>query len=315
MSIDINAADYVQRFDPAQATVGVVGYGYVGRAVEQFFSWHVDEHNDPKALFDVKVYDKAKPEMGTLADVVRLAEVIFICVPTPMRPDGSCHTGIVESVITDIVAEAGRQSRNTDSFVLVVKSTVYPGFTDDMKKKYPVRLLFSPEFLTEKNSVEDFEKTNRIILGGDTEDARVVFKFFEAKLYERLATYACAVVNCDSAVAEMTKLFTNGILMTKVVFCNEMYQLCQKMGVNYAEVRQLAVLDRRIGESHTFVPGHDGQLGAGGHCFPKDINNLRNVCRQQGVPERLFTAVIERNNEVREVKDWEEMKGRAVIDV
>jgi UDPglucose 6-dehydrogenase len=102
--------------------------------------------------------------------------------------------------------------------------------------------------------------------------------------------------------------------MTKVLFCNEMYQLCQKMGIDYEEVRTLATLDFRIGVSHTYVPGHDGSLGAGGHCFPKDINNLRNVCRQQGVPEKLFTAVIDRNNEIREDHDWEKMKDRAVID-
>jgi UDPglucose 6-dehydrogenase len=314
MSIDINATDFIEKFDPAQGTVGVVGYGYVGQAVEQFFRWTADENGNPKSLFDVKVYDKAKPEMDTLSDVVGKAEIIFVCVPTPMKNNGACHTGIVESVIKDIVDEAARQSRNLSSFVVVVKSTVYPGFTSEMRKRYPIRLLFSPEFLTEKNSVQDFENTNRVLLGGDVEDGRVAFKFFEARLFERMMMAQCVVVGCNAEEAEMAKLFTNGILMTKVLFCNEMFQLCQKMGIDYEEVRSLATLDPRIGFSHTYVPGHDGSLGAGGHCFPKDINNLRNVCRQQGVPEKLFTAVIERNNEIRENKDWEEMKGRAVID-
>jgi UDPglucose 6-dehydrogenase len=314
MSIDINATDFVPKFDPAQATVGVIGYGYVGRAVEQFFRWKTDENGNPAQLFDTKVFDKAKPEMDTLADVVGKAEIIFVCVPTPMRKDGACHTGIVESVLKDILDEAARQDRSPNNFVVVVKSTVYPGFTDEMKKKYPLRLLFSPEFLTEKNSVQDFENTNRVLLGGDIEDGRVAFKFFEARLYEKLLLNQVVIVGCESKEAEMAKLFTNGILMTKVLFCNEMYQLCQKMGIDYEEVRTLATLDFRIGVSHTYVPGHDGSLGAGGHCFPKDINNLRNVCRQQGVPEKLFTAVIDRNNEIREDKDWEKMKDRAVID-
>jgi UDPglucose 6-dehydrogenase len=314
MSIDINSTDFVSKFDPSQGTVGVIGYGYVGRAVEQFFRWVTDENGNPKQLFNVKVYDKAKPDMDTLSDVVASAEIIFVCVPTPMRKDGSCHTGIVESVLKDILAEAERQARNPSSFVVVVKSTVYPGFTDEMRAKYPIRLVFSPEFLTEKNSVQDFENTNRVLLGGDVEDGRVAFKFFEARLYDKIMLNQVVIVGCESKEAEMAKLFTNGILMTKVLFCNEMFLLCQKMGIDYEEVRTLATLDFRIGVSHTYVPGHDGSLGAGGHCFPKDINNLRNVCRQQGVPEKLFTAVIERNNEIRENKDWEEMKGRAVID-
>jgi UDPglucose 6-dehydrogenase len=252
--------------------------------------------------------------MGTLTDVVSKAELIFVCVPTPMRKDGSVHTGIVESVIKDIVDEAVRLGRATDTFVVVVKSTVYPGFTNDMKKKYPVRLVFSPEFLTEKNSVGDFENTNRILLGGDQEDGRVAFKFFEARLYDKIMLNQVLVAVCRPQEAEMTKLFTNGILMTKVLFCNEIYQLCQAMKINYEEVRALATLDRRIGLSHTYVPGHDGQLGAGGHCFPKDINNVRDLCRKYDVAEKLFTAVIDRNNEIRTEKDWEEMKGRAVID-
>ncbi len=115
------------------------------------------------------------------------------------------------------------------------------------------------------------------------------------------------------AVAEMAKLFTNGILTTKVMFCNEVYQLCQKFDIAYDEVRVAALLDRRIGDSHTMVPGHDGQLGYGGHCFPKDINNLKACCRELGVDEKIFTAVIDRNEQVREDKDWLRMEGRAVI--
>lgn len=313
MPIDIRATDFVRRFDPKDATVGVIGRGYVGSAVELFFSWMVSDGN-PKKLFEVKVYDKAYPELNSLKDVVGSAEVIFVCVPTPMRKDGSCYTGIVESVLKDIVDEAERQARSLDTFVVVVKSTVYPGFTKEMKERFGLRLLFSPEFLTEKNSHEDFEKSNRILLGGDEDDARVVFKFFEAKLFEKIATNACMILNVRAEEAEMTKLFTNGILMTKVLFCNEIYALCQKMGINYDEVRMLGVLDPRIGASHTSVPGHDGQLGAGGHCFPKDINNLRHIATIHSTGEQLFSAVIQRNNELREEKDWEKMSDRAVTD-
>lgn len=304
--IDIRSADFIKNFDIKQGTVGLVGHGYVGKAVDAFFREHVGK---------LLVFDRAKPEMDTLKDVVGQSEVIFVCVPTPMKKDGSCFTGIVESVFGDIERTAKELGRSQDSFVVVHKSTVKPGFTEEMQLKFPnMRIVYSPEFLTEKNSIEDFKNTNRIVLGGDEEDTLVLFKYFEGAIPMRIATDKTVILQCGPTSAEMVKLYTNGILMTKVLFSNEMYQICQKLGVDYEEVRVLANLDHRIGAGHTKVPGHDGQLGAGGHCFPKDINNLRAFCRELGIPERLFTAVIERNNELREDKDWERMEGRAVID-
>lgn len=303
--LNINDTDFVQKFKIADATVGVVGYGYVGTAVEHFFS----------RACTVLVHDKAKPELRSLGDLVSNCEVIFVCVPTPMRNDGSCYTGIVEEVISNIKLVAKDVGRTLDSFIVVVKSTVRPGFTEEMQCKHlNMRLMFSPEFLTEKNSVKDFENTNRILLGGDEDDARIVFKYFEGVIPKRVELDQTLLLQCHPTAAEMAKLYTNGMLMTKVLFSNEMYLMCQKFGVEYDEVRYLACLDPRIGSSHTAVPGHDGQLGAGGHCFPKDINNLRAIAKEIGLSERLFTAVIERNNEIREDKDWLAMQGRAVID-
>lgn len=297
--IDINNIDFNQFLDLKQAVVGVVGHGYVGQAVESYFA----------SVSNTIVHDKAK-ELATLEEVVNKSNVIFVCVPTPMNKDGSCFTGIVESVLDGIVAVG----RDLKEFVVVVKSTLPPGFTDAAKEKRPgLRLVFSPEFLTEKSSIDDFERCNRLLLGGAFEDCQIVFKFFEAKNPSRIANDELIVAQCLPKVAEMVKLYTNGILMTKVLFSNEIYQICKTIGIDYNEVRTLAVLDPRIGASHTEVPGHDGKLGAGGSCFPKDINNLANVCKTLGLPERIFSAVIQRNEEVRG-KDWEELKGRAVVD-
>lgn len=301
--MDINSTDFLKTFDIKNGTVGLVGHGYVGKAVENFF----------KKATKVVVYDKVK-EMDTLEDVVSQAQIIFVCVPTPMRKDGSCHTGIVESVIEDIKTTANTIGRDLSSFVLVVKSTVYPGFTEDMQEKhFDMRITFSPEFLTEKNSLNDFENQNRVIIGGDEQDSLVVFKFFQGVMPQKVDEDRVLLVQCNPTTAEMTKLYTNGILMTKILFSNEIYLMCQKLGVEYEEVRVLACLDRRIGSSHTTVPGHDGNLGAGGHCFPKDLNNLRCVAKELGVEEKIFTAVLYRNAEVRDDKDWEKMEGRAVI--
>ncbi len=304
--IDINSPDFIKDFEIEKATVGLVGHGYIGKAVDHFFNRHCR----------VLVYDKADASLQTLSDVVREAEIIFIAVPTPMKNDGGVYTGIVEEVISNIREEALKQNRNLDSFVCIIKSTVYPGFTKEMQMKYfGMRIVFSPEFLTEKNSITDFLHTNRIIVGGEEEDALVVCKYFQSVQPKRVDENQLMLIACSPTVAETVKLYANGMLATKIMFSNEMYQLCQKIGIVYEEVRSLAVLDSRIGSHHTLVPGIDGDVGYGGHCFPKDLNALKRFFQEQGVPEKVITAVIERNDELRQKKDWLEMKGRAVIDV
>jgi UDP-glucose 6-dehydrogenase len=102
--------------------------------------------------------------------------------------------------------------------------------------------------------------------------------------------------------------------MTKVLLANELAVICERLGLPYARVAELAALDPRMGATHLQVPGHDGYRGAGGHCLPKDTENLRHLARALGTGEKILTAVIERNRELRERMDWLEMKGRAVTD-
>lgn len=304
--LDINATDFNRTFELKNATVGIVGHGFVGKAVEAFFK---------ETCGTILVNDKMKPELQTLREVVAASEVIFICVPTPMRKDGSCYTGFVEEVISSVRDTARDLGRNLDSFVIVVKSTVYPGFLEDMEEKFlPMRLTFSPEFLTEANSVDDFKKTNRIIVGGDQDDANIVLSYFYAADPKAQQTGKRLLLHTDATTAEMVKLYANGMLTCKVMFSNEVAKICTALGVSYEDVRQLAVLDQRIGAGHTIVPGPDGQLGYGGHCFPKDIQNLRAVSKELGTGEKMFTAIIDRNEEIREKKDWLEMKERAVTE-
>lgn len=305
--MDINAPDFVENFKKEDAVVGIVGQGFVGGATRAYFEKHG---------FKVVAYDKYKPEFGTLDDLVKQADVIFVCVPTPMRQaTGECYTGIPESVFEDIDRTARELGRPHDTFVCCLKSTVPAGFTDKLKAKYPhMRITFSPEFLTEKNAVRDMLQANRVVVGGDLDDARVVLHFFMVADKRRVDEGKCILVQTEPAVAEMVKLFGNGLLFTKVLFANEIYQLCKKLGINYDDVRIVTALDPRIGGSHLTVPGHDGYLGAGGHCFPKDMNNLKFTAEQVGLKERMFTTVLQRNSEVREERDWEKMSDRAVTD-
>lgn len=304
--MDINAPDFAETFDKEKAVVGIIGQGFVGSAMKAYFEHH---------QMAVQAFDKFKQEFGTLDDVILKSDIIFVCVPTPMRQTGECYTGIVESVLDDIEAKAKELARPTNSFVVCIKSTLPPGFTDAQRlKRKNLRLVFSPEFLMEKTATKDMLEANRIVVGGHFDDTRIILHFFLAADKQRVDEGRVVLVHCDAAVAEMSKLFTNGLLFTKVVFANEIYKLCQALGIKYDEVRAVTSFDPRIGSSHTQVPGPDGFLGAGGHCFPKDMHNLAFVAEKRGIKERLFTTVLQRNGEVREEKDWEKMNDRAVTD-
>ena len=107
----------------------------------------------------------------------------------------------------------------------------------------------------------------------------------------------------------MVKYFTNTFLATKVSFANEMNLICDKLGIDYDKVVEYATYDERLGKSHWAVPGPDGNLGFGGHCLPKDISAIVNGYGDM----ELLQAVLKVNNRVRKNRDWEDMKGRAVV--
>ena len=299
---DICDENFCESADVSDVTVGIIGHGYIGQAAEALFSGSTH----------VRVYDKNKPGLGDLPSLVRDSQLILVCVPTPMEPSGECHTGIVESVIADVNREIVSQGFDPRERIVVIKSTVPPGFTGSMRSRYQkMRIVFSPEFLTEANSVNDFKNADRIIVGGDQEDGNVVLRIFRHAWRDRKDEYYGVI--CEPVAAELAKLFGNAFLATKVTFANEMYQFCARLGTDYETVAILASMDKRVGSSHLKVPGPDGHLGYGGSCFVKDINGLRHMFRQLSVNERLLTAVIERNDELRPEKDWEKLAGRAVV--
>mgnify|MGYP001296715520 CR=1 FL=1 len=271
--------------------IGIVGQGYVGTALKVGFEPH----------YDVVTYDKydlSKSTHSKLSDIVRESEIIFVCVPTPMEKDGTCHTGIVEEVIKEINETANGQ-------IVVIKSTVPPGTTDRLHRKYKsVKVIFNPEFLTEANFIQDFKNQNRIILGGTRNGTNKV-----RTLYSRVFPHA-TIVKTGAKHAEMVKYFTNCFLATKVSFANEMYNICEQLDLDYDKVVEYATYDERLGKSHWAVPGPDGDMGFGGHCLPKDLSAIINAFETFG----LLEAVEQVNDQVREERDWEEMKGRAVID-
>ncbi len=274
-------------------SIGIVGQGYVGTAIKVGFEPH----------YDIEVYDKLE-ERSTcdLTELVETCKVIFVCVPTPMNKDGSCHTDIVESVVKDIDDRV--DLGNISKPIVVIKSTIPPGTTDRLHKKYKgVNVIFNPEFLTEANYLEDFKNQKRIILGGVRQGTNKL-----RQIYSKVFPHA-TIVKTGSKTAEMVKYFINCFLATKVSFANEMKIVCDEIGIDYDKVVEYATYDDRLGKSHWAVPGPDGDLGFGGHCLPKDVSAIVSEFDSE-----LLKSVLNVNNKVRKNRDWEDMKGRAIID-
>ena len=279
--------------------VGIVGQGFVGSAIREGL----------KDFHDVHTYDllPAIRNCETLKEAVEKSEIIFACVPTPMRKDGRCDTRLVSKVVHDINQIVSELS--TDKKIVVVKSTVPPGTTDRLDRECLfIDVMFSPEFLTEANSFNDFKNQTRIILGGPRPATSVV------KMMFRKAFPQVPIIKTGSRTAETVKYFTNCFLSTKVSFANEMKQICDALGIDYDKVVEYTLCDDRLGKTHWSVPGPDGHLGFGGHCFPKDLQAMTAIARDLGVDPTVLESTWKKNNEVREDKDWEEMKGRAISD-
>ena len=149
----------------------------------------------------------------------------------------------------------------------------------------------------------------------DKYDGRVITNFINQSLNNEKIKYN-TLHFLTNKEAEMVKMFRNCYLATKVSFCNEMYEYCHKLDVNYENVRKIAASDDRILHSHTLVPGHDGRKGFGGTCFPKDTSSLKYEMTKIGVKPYIMEAIIDRNETIdRPEKDWVLDKGRAVVDI
>jgi UDPglucose 6-dehydrogenase len=281
---------------PSTDNIGIIGQGFVGTALREGL----------KKTFEIETYDKFKTEESTCKNLQELCEktfILFLCLPTPMKKDGSCDLSIVENVISEV------DLITTGDHIVVIKSTIPPGTTKRLNKIYTnLKVVFSPEFLTEANSIDDFKNQTRIIVGGPRPASTIIKNMF------RIAFPKIPIVKTGSNTAEMVKYFINCILATKVSFANEMKQICDETDIDYDKVIEYALYDERVGKTHLSVPGPDGHLGFGGSCFPKDINALIHYANQTGVKPVVLEAAWQKNLEVRPEKDWEQLKGRAVSD-
>lgn len=271
------------------ANVGIIGFGFVGKAVEYGFK---DKNN-------ILIYDKGLA-IGSIAEVVVGSEIIFVCVPTPMDKD---YEKIDLSIVEEVTGQVAKIANDNEiQPVIVIKSTVVPGTTQRLSDtyKYP-EMLFNPEFLTEANYLNDFVHADRVVIGGNKpETTSKLTKLYKESLPE------VPIFETDPTSAEMVKYMANTFLATKIMFANEMYDLCQKLNINYKEVKKMVVADKRIFDSHMDI---SPDRGFGKKCFPKDIVALLGRAKELGVDMSVLDTVWKKNLEIRKVRDWEDIPG------
>lgn len=274
-------------------SIGIVGQGFVGTAVNVGMS----------PFFQIKTFDliEEKSTAGSLSELYHTTDIIFVCVPTPMKKDGKCDLSIVDQIFSQL------NSFGTEKIV-ILKSTVPPGTCNHMQEKYPnIDIIFSPEFLTEANAINDFINQDRVVLGGrNQKNLDSIYDIFR-KVFPKIP-----IIKTDTKTAEMVKYVANCFLAVKVSFANQIFDVCKSSGVDYDAVTSVAKLDKRLGNSHWKVPGPDGDRGYGGHCFPKDMSAFLSFAKENGASVSLIDQSISYNDTIRTKRDWETMIGRAV---
>jgi len=290
-------------------TIGVIGLGYVGLITAVGFASlgnkvigvdvekaKIDKINRSEPpIYENGLKEKLKevnPNLTATTDMSALknCEIIFICVGTPSRKDGSIDLSYVKKSAEDI----SEIIRKSDAYrVIVVKSTVVPGTTESLipileksgkKLGKDFGLAMTPEFLREGSALEDFFNPDRIVIGAyDDKSKEAVSKLFKGfgqnKFYTKLKT------------AEMIKYASNSFLATKISFINEIGNVCKKLDIDTYEVAKGMGMDKRIGREFL-----NCGIGFGGSCFPKDVRALIAKAEELDEDPKLLKEVMALND-------------------
>ena len=241
--------------------LGIVGHGFVGTAVDHGFTRDIQKF----------IVDPKHNSTNTIEDLIKFKpDATFVAVPTPQFESGECNTEILEGVM--------QQLNTSKGLLVIVKSTVPAYKLQKIQEEcINIRIVYNPEFLTEKNYIDDFVNPAMHVFGGMNKDTDAVEKLY----LEHSDCKECPVYKTDLITASMVKYCINSFLATKVTFMNEMYDVLKAArGADWNTFTNIIANDPRIGKSHMRVPGNDGQRGYAGSCFPKDTAALAWFARE-----------------------------------
>lgn len=276
--------------------IGIVGCGFVGKAVEYAFT---NPHTD---------FYRADPIFGTDVDSLithfrglKQSQVTFVCLPSPSHPSGRVDDAtIIDTVVKLLIHTAGG---------VILKSTVPPSTIKAILEAIPkqdgayqqmvARFVYNPEFLQEADPYRGMVEPEFVLIGGTPDGIQAVREIY--------ADYSS--VRCDNWFmsnpfeAALIKYAINAYLATQVTFFNELYNIVDGVGLNFNRITGIMCADSRVNSSHSRVPGPDNKKGFGGACLPKDLSALIHEFPES---TKLLQTVQKINNETRSQYDLSE---------
>lgn len=260
--------------------IGIVGHGFVGQAVEFAF----------KDKCEIVIAD---PKYGTSIDDVFDCKFVFVCVPTPMGPNGMVDDSILAGVVNTL--------EHRSNCTIIIKSTITPVHLHTMVQSMRTdHIVYNPEFLTEANANKDFVRAEFHVLGGDPlrcSDVEYLYR------HHSMVNPSAKFYTMSAVEASFVKYGINSFLATKVTFFNQLFDECEKWGANFDTVAGMMSKDARVGVGHNKVPGPDGKRGFGGACLPKDTAA---ILFHSGNQMSLLQQVLTINADYRKVYDLDE---------
>ena len=284
--------------------IAVVGTGYVGLTAGACFAhlghqvvcYDIDKEKiDKLSTGEIPIVEKGLETLvkeglkenklsftTSPQEAVSNCKVVFLCVPTPQKADGTTDTSMVDSAVSLLAQFLPKNS------VLVNKSTVPVGSAQTVFEKLDrqdISVVSNPEFLREGTAVDDFLQPERIIIGSEKPEAAQIV----ADLYEKIEA---PLLITDPISAETIKYSANAFLVTKLSFINSIAAVCEGVGADITDVIKGIGYDSRIGEKY-MSPGP----GWGGSCFPKDTKSLIHMAGQAGYDFRFLDTAVAVNEE------------------
>jgi nucleotide sugar dehydrogenase len=263
--------------------IGICGLGFVGNAVNTFFE---------NRAYEITIYDKYKGINSF--DMLLETNVLFICLPTIYSEElGTYNMSEIDNTLDMLYKKDYRG-------IVVIKSTVLPGYCNSMNDKYKdLAIVANPEFLSAKTAIYDFENQKHIVLGY-TKYSKEATRTIENVYRDILGVVVITVVDADEAA--LIKLGCNSFYAMKIQYFTELYMLCNKLGVSYEKVKNGMLGNGWINKMHTEVPGNDGEISYGGMCLPKDIKALSGYMSSKDIENGVLKSVIEEREKLRKNK-------------